>query len=243
MREVKSSHKIDGFTPLFDVLVQRYGLPTAAVYGRVWRFSQMRDGLCYASVERIAHDIGVSKKTVRRRLATLCEDGFLLDSTPDLRNKPHRFYLTGKLDLEHVSETRAVSSSLVRESNEESSGEDKDSVDSLTNPSVDSLTNPSVDSLTNEDTEETIRNNNTIAAVALSDDQRLALDALREIGFVPDSDAVRFAREVPEKTLGWTGYARREGLGGGFVRQRLAGGDDPPIVEERPPQSTGEVWR
>jgi len=184
---------------------------------------------CYASVSKIADYVGVSYNTALRRLKLLVDQGYLIDETPGRRNVPHVYRLTGKLDVEHVSETRVVESpSSPRERDE---------------PSSPSVGDPSSPSVGDEDTKEKTRHNTENAAAAFSENQQHALDALREIGFVPDSDAVRFARDVPEKTLGWTGYARREGLGGGFVRQRLAAGDDPPVVKEHLPQSNGEVFR
>jgi DNA-binding Lrp family transcriptional regulator len=91
--------EIDGFTPLPDLLVKRYGLFTAAVFGRMWRYCQMQDGVCRASLDSIAKDLNVSKMTIIRHVETLVYDGFLRDTTPDRKNKPHVYADTGKVAM------------------------------------------------------------------------------------------------------------------------------------------------
>ncbi len=91
---VRSSHN-DGkgeeftFSPLFDLIAAQYGLVTAAVYGVVHRHCRMRDGVCRASIRRMAQLIGLDATTVMRHLHKLVTDGYLEDLTPDQRNKPH----------------------------------------------------------------------------------------------------------------------------------------------------------
>jgi hypothetical protein len=87
---------------------------------------------------------------------------------------------------------------------------------------------------------------NTADVVALSDRQQQAFDNLLERGFQPEIDARRFAVEKTDAAIGWSEYARRENLGGGFIRARLIESADPP--EEKngttsyPPESA-KVWR
>lgn len=95
------SARIRNFTPLIDSLVDRYGsLTTAAVFGSVWRFAQMKKGKCEASLETIAEQIGVSAKTVERHMRKLVVDGYVEDLTPDRRNAPHEYIPTAKAGLE-----------------------------------------------------------------------------------------------------------------------------------------------
>lgn len=91
--------EIKGFTPVIDVVVEEVGLMAAVVFGRVWRYCQMEDGVCSASLERIASEIGTSRKTVERYVKKLCENGYLSDMTPMRRNRPHRYRETGKVGL------------------------------------------------------------------------------------------------------------------------------------------------
>lgn len=113
--------KVDGFTPLPDLLVIKYGVMTAAVWGRVWRYCQMGDGICRASIETIAGGIGVSRMSVIRHIEILVQDGFLKDTTPNLRNRPHIYADTGKASMYNrlgigVSESDTPASPAIPES-------------------------------------------------------------------------------------------------------------------------------
>jgi hypothetical protein len=93
-----ASHSTTGlFTPLFEPLVQRYGLLTAAVYGLVWRYCQMRDGACRASVPTLAARLSISERSFSRQVILLKQDGLIEDRTPNLRNRPHILAVTPKL--------------------------------------------------------------------------------------------------------------------------------------------------
>lgn len=90
--------EISGFTPIFDAMVNVYHDETiAAVFGAIWRYCQMEDGVCRASLDTIGGAIGVDKATVMRHAQTLCADGYLKDLTPDLRNRPHVYAETGRI--------------------------------------------------------------------------------------------------------------------------------------------------
>ena len=89
--------KIKGFTPLPDSIAETHGLIRAAVFGKVWRYCQMRDGVCRASLETIAGGLGIDRSTVSRHVEVLCKDHYLKDLTPLLKNKPHVYADTGKM--------------------------------------------------------------------------------------------------------------------------------------------------
>jgi DNA-binding Lrp family transcriptional regulator len=91
--------EVRGFTPLIDALVDDVGLIQAAVYGKVWRYCQMKDGACSASQETIAKELKVSRITVLRHLKELCRKGYLKDTTPNVRNRPHVYADTGKAKI------------------------------------------------------------------------------------------------------------------------------------------------
>jgi DNA-binding Lrp family transcriptional regulator len=90
---------VDGFTPVIDGLLLDTDLITAAVFGVMWRFCQMESGECYASVQRIADRLGLSYKTVQRRIDILGGKGYLEDVTPHLRYSPHTYRDTGKASM------------------------------------------------------------------------------------------------------------------------------------------------
>ncbi len=104
------SADVDGFTPLFDSLVDQLGLITAAVFGRVWRYCQMEDGVCKASMQTIGEGIGLNMRTAIRHVDVLVAAGYLKDMTPELRNKPHVYADTGKIKMRLVLESAMTES-------------------------------------------------------------------------------------------------------------------------------------
>jgi DnaD/phage-associated family protein len=90
---------VSGFTPCPDELVKKYSHTTALVWGKVWRYCQMKDEVCKAAIQRLADDLGLSPNTVASHIEKLERDGYVEDLTPDVRNKPHEYIDTGKLKL------------------------------------------------------------------------------------------------------------------------------------------------
>lgn len=95
----KFTSTLSGFTPAPDEIVKEFGFVTALVWGRTWRFCQMSDGVCRASLEKMAESLGMSERTIIRHLETLCDGGYLFDTTPNLKNKPHIYADTGKIRI------------------------------------------------------------------------------------------------------------------------------------------------
>ena len=91
--------QVDGFTPIIDSLVEDVGIIAAAIFGRMWRFCQMENGVCHASIATIAAELHLSTRTVIRHSDNLVAKGYLKDLTPDLRNAPHIYADTGKAGL------------------------------------------------------------------------------------------------------------------------------------------------
>jgi len=105
--------RVNGWTPVINSIVKEVNLMSAVVFGRIWRFCQMEDGVCRAALEKIAEEIGVDRATVMRHAKELCKAGYLKDLTPDLRNRPHVYADTGKASLE-ISITVAESNSTLQ---------------------------------------------------------------------------------------------------------------------------------
>ena len=104
--ERKISAVMGGFTPIFDAVVADVGLVGAGVFGRIWRYCQMEDGICRASHDTIAAEVGLSRRTVLRWCRELCEAGYLEDLTPHRRNWPHVYRDTGKVAVvAHITTT------------------------------------------------------------------------------------------------------------------------------------------
>lgn len=101
---------MSGFTPAPDGLIQIYGHITALVWGRIWRYCQMSDGVCRAKLETIAAELGMSERTIMRHIEPLVADGYLMDTTPDLRNRPHIYADTGKIRIKMSIEATVTES-------------------------------------------------------------------------------------------------------------------------------------
>lgn len=91
--------EVGGFTPLIDSIVQEVGFMQAGVFGVVWRYCQLKNGICNASMDTIAGKLDISPRTALRHVKALCEVGYLEDTTPNLRNKPHTYKDTGKAKM------------------------------------------------------------------------------------------------------------------------------------------------
>lgn len=89
--------EVDGWIPVIERLIYEYDLITAAVYGRVWRYSQMRSGVCRASLPTIADDLGLSRATVRKAIIKLVDDKYLVDLSPDISGRVHTYKVTDKI--------------------------------------------------------------------------------------------------------------------------------------------------
>ena len=93
----------NGYTICPDVLVDKYSHTTAIIFGKIWRYCQMADGVCNASIFRLADELGLSQNTLLQNIAKLEDGGYIKDLTPDLRNKPHSYVDTGKLKMKFSS--------------------------------------------------------------------------------------------------------------------------------------------
>ena len=89
----------EGFTPLVDCVVQDLGLMEAAVFGAIWRYCQMADGVCWASQETIGERLGITRRTTLKMINKLLGAGYLIDRTPDLVGKTHTYADSGKASI------------------------------------------------------------------------------------------------------------------------------------------------
>ena len=97
------------FTPVFDVIVDELGKNIAIAFGIIWRYCQMENGSCSASVEKMSGRAGIHRTTMMQYIKSLCDNGYILDTTPDLRNHTHTYLDTGKVRIEAT--LRAVAKS------------------------------------------------------------------------------------------------------------------------------------
>lgn len=67
----------DGFVLCPDEIAMKHGLYAAAVYGLVYRFENMEDGVCWASQKTLAEMLDISDRVVRKHLKVLLENGYI----------------------------------------------------------------------------------------------------------------------------------------------------------------------
>ena len=142
--------EVSGFIPVFEVVLHHYkDYMTALVFGRMWQYCGMSDGVCRASLERIGKDIEVSAVTVMRHAEKLVNDGYLIDTTPDRRNAPHVYMDGRKVEMKSritagmtinnatviKSNTSVINSQLIKQDNTKLNNNDskpaKDLIDHL----------------------------------------------------------------------------------------------------------------
>ena len=99
---------VDGFTPVIDGLVEKYGFMTALVFGVIWRYCQLKDGKCTASQETLANKIGVKRQTFFRHAKLLVENGYLESNTK--RGLGIEYTDTGKANLSFKVTARVIES-------------------------------------------------------------------------------------------------------------------------------------
>lgn len=97
----------DGFCIAPDELIIKYGPTTAVIWGRIWRYTHMADGVCSAAQDKIAAGSGVSRTTIYRHLKDLEDGGYIVDLTPELKDAPHRYQVTDKIKLKIAFSTPA----------------------------------------------------------------------------------------------------------------------------------------
>jgi len=69
--------RIKNYTPVFDRITKELDPLASLVFGRIWRYAQMKNGYCEASLQTLATDTGLSVNTVRRRIDTLMQTDYI----------------------------------------------------------------------------------------------------------------------------------------------------------------------
>lgn len=85
--------KLNGYSPAPDAIVQELGAVAGVVWGRMWRYAQMTDGVCSASLRRLTSDLGISRPTIIRAIHRLSDSGYLQDLTPNAVKRTHEYRL------------------------------------------------------------------------------------------------------------------------------------------------------
>jgi len=104
---------ISGYVPVFDALLRKYDNPiTPLVFGKMWLYCNMVDRVCRAALATIGGELNIDASTVSRHAERLVADGFLVDLTPELKNRPHVYMDAGKVVMKnalnaHLAESKA----------------------------------------------------------------------------------------------------------------------------------------
>lgn len=88
------------FTPTVNILISHYGkrnILACLVFGQVWCYSNMQDGVCKASIPTMAKNLSCNYDTVLNWLKVLVNDGFIVDLTPDKDRSAHEYIVTDKI--------------------------------------------------------------------------------------------------------------------------------------------------
>jgi len=80
-----------GFTVVPDWIVAEHGIAAALVYGVIWRYCQMRKGVCFASLTALGEKVGMTRQCFARHLQTLLDNGLVVDRTPEAKGKTHEY--------------------------------------------------------------------------------------------------------------------------------------------------------
>ncbi len=83
------------FAPALDAVAGECGPVAALVWGAVWRYCRMGDGVCRASQARIARRAGLCRATVNRNLRKLVDAGYLAVVSDPL-GRTHTYADTGR---------------------------------------------------------------------------------------------------------------------------------------------------
>ncbi len=122
-----STHNQAGWTPIYDEIARKHGIVTAAVFGLIWRFCQMRERVCRASIANLAVKLGVNRLTVMRHIDLLLAEGLIRDMSPKLRNRPHSYVVTPQAARFISGGISRADSSAEDDCEEEESEQDPDS--------------------------------------------------------------------------------------------------------------------
>jgi len=101
------------FTPCLDVLTLKYKNKNVdKVFGKIWRYSNMEESVCTASEVRMAKDLGMSTRTLKRNIKTLLQIGLITKWTSPKEGKKNRgapnHYTINEEKLKELLEKEAI---------------------------------------------------------------------------------------------------------------------------------------
>ncbi len=95
---------LTGFNPAPDIIIKEYDDLAAMVWGKIYRYQHMKAGVCKASQQRIANELGRSRDAVNKRIQWLVKEGYVIDITPAVKGTPHQYVTTNKVNIQLSAE-------------------------------------------------------------------------------------------------------------------------------------------
>src|SRR5690349_21331410 len=94
----------NGFTMVSDYLAWKYqDYELAVIYAKIERFCSLgNDRICDAAIETFEQELVASDSKINPRIDLLVQEGYIIDSTPDLVNRSHNRTITEKLQDEET---------------------------------------------------------------------------------------------------------------------------------------------
>jgi hypothetical protein len=78
----------NNFICVSNFITKKYDIFAGIIFGYIWSKSQLKNGFCNVSYKNIADDLGISKKTIERKIAILIEADLIQDVSETRFNKP-----------------------------------------------------------------------------------------------------------------------------------------------------------
>jgi hypothetical protein len=71
-----------------EILIKKYGLNVASLWGKIYLYEHGNKGFCSASQDTLADDLQISNRSIRYYIKILVDDKLIIDLNPSLTNRP-----------------------------------------------------------------------------------------------------------------------------------------------------------
>lgn len=100
-----------GYTPVFDEVTEETDPLASLVYGFIWRMEKLRQGICTAAKSTMAKKLGVSVRTIERKLDLLIEKNWIEDATPQKKHQTHAYKTKRTIEIAPVAYSSSTTES------------------------------------------------------------------------------------------------------------------------------------
>lgn len=98
-----------------EILIKKYGLNIASLWGKIYLYSLGNKGFCSTSQINLAKDLKISDRSIRAFIKILLDDKLIIDLNPSFPNRPgiSRRYKVNLNKLKEMLKAETVSSDAV----------------------------------------------------------------------------------------------------------------------------------